>query len=334
VHADTTREQVATGGAPLLEQALHALSSGAPVRPLPELPREASELNDIAALFIDDPPGFTPETRGALGAWLEGGAVAALFLGPHAHDAMLGASLEPFVRGAVDWEPLAATTETDVASFAWLGAEAGSLAGLSPKGRARLDTALLPGSDIVGRWKDGKVLVSRQEQGRGLLFSIGLPVSIEGSDLPLRPGFLALLDHLVSEALRRRGPRASEAGTEWWFPAAGALQITGGSGPLALREADGQRVATPEVTGRYELNVAGKRETRFITLAAAEVLTKPTSELPAAWRGTRPGGEPQVDASPELGWLLLALLAAEIAVRLGRLLRERRAHGAIHPSTP
>ncbi len=334
VHADTTREQVATGGAPLLEQALHALSTGVPVRPLPELPREAGELSDIAALFIDDPPGFTPETRGALGAWLEGGAVAALFLGPHAHDAMLGANLEPFVRGAVDWEPLAATTETDVASFAWLGAEAGSLAGLAPKGRARLDSALLPGADIVGRWKDGKVLVSRQEHGRGLLFSIGLPVSIEGSDLPLRPGFLALLDQLVSEALRRRGPRASEAGTEWWFPSSGALQIAGASGPLTLREADGQRFATPEVTGRYELNVAGKRETRFITLAAAEVLAKPARELPAAWRGTPPGGEPQVDASPELGWLLLALLGAEIAVRLGRLARERRAHGAIHPTTP
>jgi hypothetical protein len=145
---------------------------------------------------------------------------------------------------------------------------------------------------------------------------------------------LALLDQLVSEALRRRGPRASEAGTEWWFPSSGALQITGAGGPLALREADGQRFATPEVTGRYELNVAGKRETRFITLAAAEVLAKPARELPASWRGTPAGGEPQVDASPELGWLLLALLGAEIAVRLGRLLRERRAHGAIHPTTP
>jgi Mg-chelatase subunit ChlD len=334
VHVDTAREQVATGGAPLLEQALHALSAGAPVRPLPDLPREAGELDDVAALFIDDPPGLTPETRSALDGWLEGGAVAALFLGPHAHDAMLGANLEPFVRGAVDWEPLAAATETDVGSFAWLGAEAGSLAGLSPKGRARLDSALLPGADVVGRWKDGKVLVSRQERGRGLLFSVGLPVSIESSDLPLRPGFLALLDHLVSEALRRRGPRASEAGTEWWFPGAGALQVAGASGALALREVDGQRVATPEVTGRYELNVAGKREARFITLPADEVLAKPARELPAAWRGTPPGGQPEVDASPELGWLLLALLAAEIAVRFGRLLRERRAHGAIQPSSP
>jgi hypothetical protein len=334
VHADSAREHVATGGAPLLEQALHALSSGAPVRPLAELPREASELSDVAALFIDDPPGFTPETRSALDTWLEGGAVATLFLGPHAHDTQLGANLEPFVRGAVDWEPLGAATETDVASFAWLGAEAGSLAGLSPKGRARLDTALLPGADSVGRWSDGKVLVSRLQRGRGLLFSVGLPVSVDGSDLPLRPGFLALLDHMVSEALRRRGPRASEAGTEWWFPSGGPLTISGASGPIALREADGQRVATPEVTGRYELNEAGKRETRFITLPAEEVLATPTRELPAAWSGAPGGRAPEVDASPELGWLLLGLLALEIGVRLSRLLRERRAHGAIQPSSP
>lgn len=334
VHADTTREQVATGGPPLLEQALHALSSAAPVRPLSELPREARELEDVAALFIDDPPGFTPETRGALDTWLGGGAVAALFVGQHADDTQLGENLEPFARGAVAWEALAKGQPTDVGSFNWLGVEAQSLADLAPKGRARLDTALLPGAEVVGRWADGKVLVTRQERGRGVVYSIGLPVSVEVSDLSLRPGFLSLLDHLVAEALRRRGPRASEAGSEWWFPGAGSLQVTVSSGaPLALREADGQRVATPDVTGRYEITLNGTRETRFITLPAEEVLATPTRELPAAWRDNKASGVARVDASPELGWLLLALLAVEMAVRLARLLRERRGQSAIQPSS-
>jgi len=74
---DSQSEAVVTGGAPVLEQALHALSYGVPVRPLTELPREAGELADVAALFLDDPPGLTPETRGAIDGWLEGGAVAA-----------------------------------------------------------------------------------------------------------------------------------------------------------------------------------------------------------------------------------------------------------------
>lgn len=334
VHADTTREQIATGGAPLLEQALHALSSTAPVRPLSELPREASELDDVAALFVDDPPGLTPETRGALDTWLGTGAVAALFLGQHAQDTQLGETLEPFARGAVAWEVLGKAQGADVASFGWLGVEAQSLAELAPKGRALLDTALLPGSEVVGRWSDGKVLVARQERGRGLLYTIGLPVSVEVSDLSLRPGFLALLDHMVGEALRRRSPRSSEAGSEWWFPGSGKLQITLSNGtPLALREAGEQRVATPDTTGRYEITLNGVSETRFITLPADEVLATSKQELPAAWRESKGAGTARVDASPELGWLLLALLAVEMGIRLARLLRERRGQSAIQPSS-
>jgi Mg-chelatase subunit ChlD len=333
VLADPEREAVVTGGAPVLEQALHALGNAAVVRPLSEPPREAGELRDVAALFVDDPPGFTPETRGALDAWLEDGAVAVLFLGARAHDTQLGANLEPFVRGALDWEPLAGASGVDVASFNWLGTEAESLKDLQPKGRARLDTALLPGAEVVGRWNDGKVLMARQERGRGLLFSVGLPVSVEVSDFALRPAFLALLDHWVSEALRRRGPRASEAGTEWWFPKSGTLSVNSAAGPLAVREADGQPVVTPETTGRYEINSNGKTETRFVTLAAEEVLSTPKPNLPAAWRGPQTASAPHVDASPEVGWLLLGLLALEVGVRARRLWRERRTQGAIEPST-
>lgn len=276
---------------------------------------------------------MTPETRSALGTWLESGAVATLFLGEHAHDTQLGANLEPFVRGAVDWEPLTTGGSADVASFDWLGIEAESLKDLAPKGRARLDTALLPGAEVVGRWSDGKVLVARQERGRGLLFSVGLPVSVEASDLSLRPGFLALLDHMVGEALRRRGPRASEAGTEWSFPAAGALQVKSDAGALVARDAGGQRLVTPDTIGRYEITLNGNQETRFITLPAEEVLSTPKQQLPAALSGAAQGGPPQVDASPELGWLLLVLLAAEIGVRVYRLVRERRSQGAIQPSS-
>jgi len=238
------------------------------------------------------------------------------------------------VRGAVDWEPLTTSGEVDVASFNWLGAEAESLKDLGARGRARLDTALLPGAEIVGRWRDGKVLVTRQERGRGLLFSVGLPISVEVSDLALRPAFLALLDQLVGEALRRRGPRASLPGTEWWFPAGGPLEAKGASGPLVAREADGQRVITPETTGRYQISANGKSETRFITLPPEEVLGIAKAELPSTWRNNQAAAAPQIDASPELGWLLLGLLAAEIGVRLLRLVRERRGQGAIQATQP
>jgi Mg-chelatase subunit ChlD len=334
VFADSQREAVVTGGPPVLEQALHALATGVAVRPMTELPREAAELEGVAALFVDDPPGFTPETRAALDAWLEQGAVAALFIGERARDTQLGASLEPFLRGAVGWEPNANGLNVDVGSFGWLGAEAESLTALGAKGRARLDSALVPGAEVVGRWSDGKVMVARQERGRGLLFSVGLPVSVETSDLALRPALLSLLDQMVSEALRRRGPRESLPGTEWWFPESGALQISANGAALTAREADGQRVATPEFTGRYQIGLNGKVETRFVTLPAEEILTPPHSDLPSAWKPSDASAAPQVDASPELGWLLLALVALELSVRAIRLARERRAHGAIQPTPP
>lgn len=334
VLTDSEREAVVTGGAPVLEQALHALATGVAVRPLTELPRESAELADVAALFVDDPPGFTPETRAALDGWLEQGAVAALFIGERGHDTQLGASLEPFLRGAVAWEPNDKGLNVDVGSFGWLGAEAESLTALAAKGRARLDSALLPGAEVVGRWSDGKVMVARQERGRGLLFSVGLPVSVETSDLALRPALLSLLDQMVGEALRRRGPRESFAGTEWWFPGSGALQLSESGVALKTREADGQRVATPEQTGRYQISLNGKVETRFVTLSADEILTPPHADLPSAWKPSEATAAPQVDASPELGWLLVALVLLEVAVRIWRLARERRAHGAIQPAPP
>jgi Mg-chelatase subunit ChlD len=333
VHADPTKDSVATGGPPLLEQALGALSLGAALRPLPELPRESAELAGVAALLIDDPVGLTPETRGALDQWLESGAVAAIFLGERARSTPLGSTLEPFVSGAVEWEPLAGQSGADPASLSWLGVEGGSLNDLGAKGRARLDTALVPGAAVIGRWNDGKVLIARQERGRGLLFSVGLPVDVQTSDLPLRPGFLALLDHIVSEGLRRRGPQASEAGSEWWFAAGPTLSIEGPSGALAVREADSQRVATPELAGRYQIKLGGKPETRFATLAPQEILTAPQRDLPATWRSAGSAGPPQVDASPELGWALLGLLGVELLVRGFRLFRERRPRDAIQPST-
>jgi hypothetical protein len=64
------------------------------------------------------------------------------------------------------------------------------------------------------------------------------------------------------------------------------------------------------------------------------VLSAPKQQLPATLSGKQPSGIPLVDASPELAWLLLALLAGEVGVRIFRLLRERRAQGAaIQPSS-
>ncbi len=107
--ADATDEAVATGGAPILEQALAALRLDVEVRPLPAFPDGVDDLGSPIGVLLDDPPGLTPEQRRALGLFLDGGGVVLLALGPHAGGAPLGASLEPVLGHSVAWR------ETEIA---------------------------------------------------------------------------------------------------------------------------------------------------------------------------------------------------------------------------
>ena len=46
------------------------------------MPEHETELNAYAALIVDDAPGFTPEGRRELAAWVTRGGVVLLTLGP------------------------------------------------------------------------------------------------------------------------------------------------------------------------------------------------------------------------------------------------------------
>src|SRR5262249_45470189 len=56
VIADEAGESAATGGAPVLEQALTALKLDLAVRPIPALPDRAEDLAGFVAVAVDDPP--------------------------------------------------------------------------------------------------------------------------------------------------------------------------------------------------------------------------------------------------------------------------------------
>lgn len=327
VNADPERSSAVTGGPPLIEQALGALDAGATLRPLTSLPHETADLRDLAAVVIDDPPGLTPEARSALLSWVEKGGVALALLGPRAATLQLGATLEPFAQGAVHWEKTGARG-VDPATLSWLGPEAQSLVDLAPRARALLDGAEAPGARAVGRWDDGKAWLLERAVGRGALFTLALPTSIEHSDLALRPGFLALLDHVVAQARERSGPRQSLVGTEWTFPAGLNVRITGPDGQLTLQESSGEnprkRVSTASA-GEYELTINGERQQRTVWLDPEEIITRPKPAPAQAAVGStaNPGG--RIDASRELGWVLLALVALELGWRIVRSGREQRA---------
>jgi hypothetical protein len=305
----------------VIEEAIHAVSDQSVVHPIPTLPDDLKTLEGFGAVVLDDPSGFAPDARLALGRWLERGGVALSFLGPSSARASLGSTLEPLLSGAVRWE----ATEVDgadPASFAWLGAEATSLGDLAPRGRLRFEGAIPAQSKIVGRWLDGVPMAIEQRVGQGQWLALGLPCSVDDSELALRPGFLAIVEHALDLASRHTGVRVTTAGTSWLFDNGSVVRIVGPTGELRARvltstddHVPRRLVATAEEAGRYRVTTNGRPEQRFVTLDPEEIETMP---LQAEGRRTRFLALPtsdRVDASRAVAWALLGLLAAELALR-------------------
>jgi hypothetical protein len=145
----------------------------------------------------------------------------------------------------------------------------------------------------------------------------------------LRPAFLALLDYFLNQARTRRGATQSVAGSEWTFPPSGNVSIEGPRGPLAVHErapvaGSVQRSATPALAGRYAVHIDDKQEERVVTLDPNEITTLPRKPPNGAAQARASANAGNVDASPELGFVALALLALELGLRVfRRLARER-----------
>jgi hypothetical protein len=319
VLADETQTGAATGGPPLVEQVLSALERNVTVRPLTVMPDQAADLERDALLVLDDPAGLGPEARAALGTFAERGGMAVALLGPRAEARRIGATLEPFALGPVRWEQAPKAAGADVASLGWLGAEAHSLADVKPKGRTWLDVGHAPGLRITATWSDGAPLIVERDVGRGMLVTVTLPSSLAVSDFGLRPGFVALLDHWLEAARRRRGLSQSVVGTSWSFGAERPTVI-GPTGPLRLVESlDHGRTVTPALAGSYRLTTDRGEELRTVTLDPQEITLEPA---PPGKGATAPAGAASAqlfDASSELAWTVLGLLGLELALRFRRV---------------
>ena len=136
VIADSADEAAATGGAPIVEQALAALRLDVALRPIPAVPDRSEDLAGFVGLIADDPPGFTPEQRRALSAFLEQGGELLVALGARASEAPLGATLEPALSHAVTWGATTAKGAAESGAAPALGDAARSLGDLGARGRA------------------------------------------------------------------------------------------------------------------------------------------------------------------------------------------------------
>jgi len=310
-------DEVSTGGAPVVEQALAALHIDMAVRPLPQVPDRREDTVPFAAMIVDDPPGFTPEQRHALSAFVDRGGVLVLALGRRAASAPLGATFEPFLTHAVTFGPTPLQGQgADPASGApMLGEAAASLGDLGANGRASVAPEDAPAFEALLKWSDGAPLVLRRARGRGEVWLTTLSFSVDASDFPLRPGFLSLLDAVVSDAKEHSAPVRGDVGVPWAFAGARQVDAEGPGGRVPSARGDGALRVVPTLIGAYRLTVDGAKELRVAAPAQREIDLRPRAVAPSATSSSLGGGVSVVDVSWTIALALLALVAAELVVR-------------------
>lgn len=331
VVVDAAATHVATGGPPPIEQAFAALGLDAEVHPLPSVPEQADDLGRYAALIVDDVPGFTPRCAAPIAAWVARGGVLLLTLGPRAA-AAARRRLRSAGRGRGALGPLA-VAGIDPASAALLGPSAEGLANLAPRGRAALEPAATERAEALARWRDGAPLLLRRSHGRGAVLTLTLPLGADESDLVLRPAFLALLDRFVGTARARGGARRIDVGEGWTFEGYRKVAVS----RLLPGEGDPRRAASPSACSRRTAPAAPPASACARPFARGSVRARPRRRARDPCRcGARsrnrspPAARPGRDARglarwrqsfargvpPYVALLLLALFAAELALRL------------------
>jgi hypothetical protein len=315
VVADATDEAVVTGGAPIVEQALSALKLDVDLRPIPALPDRSEDLSGDLGIVLDDPDGFTPEQRHAIGAFLDSGGVVLLALGPRAASAPLGASFEPLLERGVAWSETTVIGADAATATGALVESAKSLSDLSATRRATLAPEDAQAFGALVKWTDGAPLIARRAIGRGEAWLVTLPFSVDRSDLALRPAFLSLLDAFLQAARERAAPKRSDVGTPWRFPGAQRVEAQGPAGTVTLTRDDAGPRLVPAVVGAYRITVDGKAELRVAAPDPRELDLRPR---PASTDASGAGvGEDRtkVDVSGDVALLLLAAVAVEMALR-------------------
>jgi von Willebrand factor type A domain/Aerotolerance regulator N-terminal len=315
--AEPESETAATGGPPVVEQALSALDLDLAIRPIPEIPDHAEDLGAFVGVILDDPPGLTPEERRALGAFVERGGVLLLALGPRAAAPPLGANLEPFVAHAITWDKTTDKGADPASALPPLAESGASLADLHASSRAVLHPDDVAAYDARLRWTDHAPLIAEKALGRGEVWLTTLPFALDESDLPLRPAFLSLLDAFASAAQSKRAPRRTAVGVPWTFPGATRVTAKGPSGAELVARRDGAVLRiVPSLLGLYRLDIDGRAEMRVAEVPEQEVDLRPR-RLTVDTAGRALGdSRSAVDVSPVLALVLLGLFTLELALRI------------------
>lgn len=326
LRADESKAGIKTGAGTVLSVAIEALDRDVRVQELSLMPDNVDELDSLNAIIIDDPSGFTPESRDALGLWVQEGGVAVLFVGPGVERTPLGNEFSPFVVGPPRWISNKSPGVSPKVPGS-LGPLSTSWSDLNAPHRV-----LLPQDDslqVRTRWEDGEALIVERPSGRGTFITIGLPSSVDESDLALRPAFLELLDYVITQSEFRTGARATPVGTRWPLPEGTRAEGIDGdllnilsdsrtSGDVPAGQPPMSHFVEPTLAGRYRIvsSVESKKAYfRFATRDLDEHVRQPNpnfrGEEGTKGRATRT----KVDISRQIALLTLVLGVLELAFR-------------------
>ncbi|MBM4360744.1 MAG: VWA domain-containing protein, partial [Deltaproteobacteria bacterium] len=328
---DPSSDRLPTGGAPLVEQAFRAMDLGVQLAPMATVPDQREELDAVGLLLVDDAPGFTPSERRDLAAWVERGGVLLLALGPRSGAAPLGSGFTPMLPGLVRFRPSSVKGLTRRDDLVFADASDG-LDDLAPKGRALLELESgATGLQTLARWADDAPFLVERRLGRGVAFSLTLPLASNVSDFGLRPALFALLERAVAEARARSGTGRTLVGVPWSIEEPANVEVRrlerdDRAVTLPVEVSAGRAEVVPPRAGLYEIVTGGVRATRVAALDERELAGGPV-ELPSEGADATLGGaHAERDVSPQIALFLLGLMACELAVRAyGRLRAERAA---------
>jgi hypothetical protein len=319
--SDAADHVIETGGPPPVEQALAALELASIAKPSVTIPEHNEELDGYAGILVDDPPGFTPEQRRALEAWVNRGGELFLTLGPHAGSASLGASFSGLVPGVVRYET-SPVKGANPATCGFFGLAREGLSDFAAAKRATLDPTAVDGADLLCSFSDGAPLFLRRRLGRGSIHLLTVPFSLDASDFVLRPAFLSALDRFAEEARARAGAQTVEAGQS--FGVAGIAKVRAmyapfdrtAEIPLDVHEDRGLARVRTDLAGRYLLTLDDKSEVRVALVPPREIDLRPRA-LPDQASDKAFGGEAdKVDISRYVALFLLFVVASELVIRV------------------
>jgi hypothetical protein len=249
-----------------------------------------------------------------------------LALGPRAAAAPLGSSFEPFFERGLMWQKNAATGADPKSAKGPLAEAVATLADLNAPERAQLASVDRERFDALVAWTDGAPLVARRTLGRGEAWIVTLPFGVDTSDLPLRPGFLPLLDAWVDAARVRVSDRRTEVGEPWVFVSGGkSVEVRGpapSSAPVRVQREGTLVRAIPERVGSYDVTFApsaggtpARKEQRVATAIAGELDLRPRAVAEAVSQARLGDTKATVDVSWIVALVLLGLTGAELVVR-------------------